>query len=183
MPTVAATRETLQRLLDDHLEVNAAVADEGDGVTVPSSLPGRFKHAERDIAALDGEQQTLLGSEIGQLFYRRRSRFTGRPAICWASSKASFARAHRRCSVTGLEFVERPGECPWKIKLNRACSIFLPAALWALHSVRSSIFARGRRDAANFVFKLWNYQRGVAEYNAGRFTEGAASFSQAADTG
>ena len=59
--------ETLQRLLDDHLEVNAAVADEGDGVTV-LRLARQIQHAERDIAALDGEQQTLLGSEIGQLF-------------------------------------------------------------------------------------------------------------------
>ena len=67
--------ETLQRLLDDHLEINAAMlnkganngADEGDGVTL-LRLAQQIQHAVRDIAALDGEHQTLLGSEIGQLF-------------------------------------------------------------------------------------------------------------------
>ena len=59
--------ETLQRLLDDHLEVNAAVADEGDGVTL-LRLARQIQHAVRDIARLDGEQQTLLQSEIGQLY-------------------------------------------------------------------------------------------------------------------
>ena len=59
--------ETLQRLLDDHLEVNAAVADEGDGVTV-LRLARQIQHAVRDIAALDREHQALLQSEIGQLY-------------------------------------------------------------------------------------------------------------------
>ena len=59
--------ETLQRLLDDHLEVNAAGADEGDGVTL-LRLARQIQHAVRDIARLDGEQQTLLQSEIGQLY-------------------------------------------------------------------------------------------------------------------
>ena len=52
----------------------------------------------------------------------------------------------------------------------------------ALHSVRSSIFARGRRDAANSSSNT-DYQRAVAAYNAGRFPDAAASFSQAADQG
>jgi len=51
-----------------------------------------------------------------------------------------------------------------------------------LHSGRSSIFARGRRDAANSSSNP-DYQRGVAAYNAGRFSEAAASFSQAAEQG
>jgi hypothetical protein len=59
--------ETLQRLLDDHLEVNASVADEGDGLAL-LRLVRQIQHVERDIAALDREQQTLLGSEIGQLY-------------------------------------------------------------------------------------------------------------------
>jgi hypothetical protein len=59
--------ETLQRLLDDHLEVNAALADVGDGVTL-LRLVRQIQHAERDIARLDGEEQTLLQSEIGQLY-------------------------------------------------------------------------------------------------------------------
>jgi hypothetical protein len=52
----------------------------------------------------------------------------------------------------------------------------------SVHSVRSSIFARGRRDAAN-SFSNSDYQNGVAEYNAGRFLEAAASFRLAADQG
>src|ERR1700678_3255653 len=51
-----------------------------------------------------------------------------------------------------------------------------------LHSVRSSIFARGRRDAANSSSNP-DYLRGVAAYNAGRFLEAAASFGKAADQG
>jgi hypothetical protein len=59
--------ETLQRLLDDHLEVNASVADEGDGLAL-LRLVRQIEHVERDIAALDSEHQTLLRSEIGQLY-------------------------------------------------------------------------------------------------------------------
>ena len=63
--------ETLQRLLDDHLEVNAATAQagayQGDTPTL-LRLARQIQHAERDIAALDRENQTLLASEIGQLY-------------------------------------------------------------------------------------------------------------------
>ena len=59
--------DTLQRLLDDHLEVNASAADEGDGVTL-LRLARQIQHAVRDIAALDREHQALLQSEIGQLY-------------------------------------------------------------------------------------------------------------------
>ena len=68
--------ETLQRLLDDQLEVNAAMSDKGADASVSDESDGlallrlvrQIQHAERDIAALDGEHQTLLGSEIGQLY-------------------------------------------------------------------------------------------------------------------
>jgi hypothetical protein len=63
--------ETLQRLLDDQLEVNAAIADEGadEGDSLQLlRLVRQIQHAERDIAALDREHQTLFGSEIGQLY-------------------------------------------------------------------------------------------------------------------
>lgn len=59
--------ETLQRLLDDHLEINAAVAGEGDGLLLQRVMR-QIQHAERDIAALDREHATLLSSEIGQLY-------------------------------------------------------------------------------------------------------------------
>jgi hypothetical protein len=58
--------ETLQRLLDDHLEISAA-AGESDALTI-KRVTRQIQHAERDIAALHREQETLLGSEIGQLF-------------------------------------------------------------------------------------------------------------------
>jgi hypothetical protein len=63
--------ETLQRLLDDHLEVNAALADEGSDERDRLAflrLVRQIQHAERDNAALDREYQKLLGSEIGQLY-------------------------------------------------------------------------------------------------------------------
>jgi len=59
--------ETLQRLLDDHLEINAAVTHEGDAPAL-LRLVRQIQHAERDIAVLDRENQTLLASEIGQLY-------------------------------------------------------------------------------------------------------------------
>jgi hypothetical protein len=59
--------ETLQRLLDDHLEVNATVGDEGEGAEL-LRVARQIQHAERDVAALDGERERLLASEIGQLY-------------------------------------------------------------------------------------------------------------------
>jgi uncharacterized protein len=52
----------------------------------------------------------------------------------------------------------------------------------SLHSVRSSIFARGRRDAQNSSSNS-NYQRGASEYNAGSFVEAVNSFRAAAEQG
>jgi hypothetical protein len=59
--------ETLQRLLDDRLEIDAAGADEGDSLALLRVMR-QIQHAERDLAALDREQEMLLGSEIGQLY-------------------------------------------------------------------------------------------------------------------
>ena len=58
--------ETLQRLLDDHLEVNASNAEEGVAAELVRMMR-QIQHAERDLAALDEEQERVLGSEIGQL--------------------------------------------------------------------------------------------------------------------
>jgi len=58
--------ETLQRLLDDHHEISASIA--GEGATAELlRITRQIQHAERDIAALDAEQHTLLASEIAQL--------------------------------------------------------------------------------------------------------------------
>jgi hypothetical protein len=58
--------ETLQRLLDDHLEINASVAGEGAAAEM-LRITRQIQHAERDMARLDVEWNSLLGSEIAQL--------------------------------------------------------------------------------------------------------------------
>lgn len=58
--------ETLQRLLDDYREINASIADEGAAAEL-LRITRQIQHAERDIAALDAERQTLLASDIAQL--------------------------------------------------------------------------------------------------------------------
>ncbi|MBT9332441.1 hypothetical protein [Paracidobacterium acidisoli] len=58
--------ETLQRLLDDHREINASIAGEGAAAEL-LRITRQIRHAERDIAVLDAEQHTLLASEIAQL--------------------------------------------------------------------------------------------------------------------
>lgn len=58
--------ETLQRLLDDHREVNASIAGEGAAAEL-ARITRQIRHAQRDLAALDREQQALLSGEIGQL--------------------------------------------------------------------------------------------------------------------
>ena len=58
--------EVLQRLLDDHLEINAAIAGESSSAEI-LRITRQIRHAERDIARLDVEQQSLLSSEIAQL--------------------------------------------------------------------------------------------------------------------
>jgi hypothetical protein len=58
--------ETLQRLLDDHREINATIAGE-DTTAELLRITRQIQHAERDIAALDAEQHILLSSEIAQL--------------------------------------------------------------------------------------------------------------------
>jgi len=58
--------ETLQRLLDDHLEINSSVAGEGPAAEL-LRITRQVQHAERDIANLEAERHTLLSSEIAQL--------------------------------------------------------------------------------------------------------------------
>jgi hypothetical protein len=59
--------ETLQRLLDDHREINASIAGEGAADEL-FRIMRQISHAERDIATLDAEHRTLLSSEIAQLY-------------------------------------------------------------------------------------------------------------------
>jgi hypothetical protein len=58
--------ETLQRLLDDHREINATVANEGTAAEM-LRMTRQIRHAERDISRLDYERDSLLSSEIAQL--------------------------------------------------------------------------------------------------------------------
>ena len=58
--------ETLQRLLDDHHEINASIAGEGIAAEL-LRITRQIQHAERDIATLDAERHTILASELAQL--------------------------------------------------------------------------------------------------------------------
>ncbi|CAN5748468.1 hypothetical protein BH10ACI4_BH10ACI4_00880 [soil metagenome] len=58
--------EALQRLLDDHREINASIDGEGSAAEL-LRITRQIQHAERDIATLDAERHTLLTGEIGQL--------------------------------------------------------------------------------------------------------------------
>jgi hypothetical protein len=58
--------EMLQRLLDDHREINAAVAGETTAAEL-LRITRQIRHAERDIARLDTERHGLVASEIAQL--------------------------------------------------------------------------------------------------------------------
>ena len=58
--------DTLQRLLDDHLEINASIAGEGAAAEL-LRITRQIQHAERDITTLDAERHTLLSGEVAQL--------------------------------------------------------------------------------------------------------------------
>lgn len=58
--------ETLQRLLDDYSEVNAASAEEGAAAELQRMLR-QVRHAERDLATLEAEGEALRMSELGLL--------------------------------------------------------------------------------------------------------------------
>jgi hypothetical protein len=59
--------EMLQRLLDDHREINASIAGEGAAAEL-QRITRQIQHAERDIAKLDAERSALFTGEIAQLF-------------------------------------------------------------------------------------------------------------------
>jgi len=58
--------DLLERMLDDHREINASIAGEGPAAEL-LRITRQLRHAERDIANLEAERQTLLASEIAQL--------------------------------------------------------------------------------------------------------------------
>ena len=58
--------ETLQRLLDDHLEITASIIGEDDAAEL-LRITRQIRHAERDIALLEDERNTLLAGDIAQL--------------------------------------------------------------------------------------------------------------------
>jgi hypothetical protein len=59
--------ETLERLLDDYREINASIAGEGAAAEL-LRITRQTQHAERDIATLDAERDTLLSGEVAQLY-------------------------------------------------------------------------------------------------------------------
>lgn len=96
--------ETLQRLLDDHREIHASIAGEGT-VAELQRITRQIQHAQRDIATLDAEQDTLLASEIGQMYQEAETTVgSGRNFLeeLAASLREQIADARRR-----FEFVDR----------------------------------------------------------------------------
>jgi uncharacterized protein len=68
-------------------------------------------------------------------------------------------------------------------KLGKAGLQHIPiGSALSLHSTRSDIFARGRRDADNAASNP-HYRQAVTDYNARNFTEAAAGFRRAAEQG
>ena len=97
--------ETLQRLLDDHLEVNASNTDEGVGAEL-TRMMRQIQHAERDIAALGAEQERLLASEIGQLQLEARTASEeGRDLLAElaAGLREQIAESERRFELVNLQ--------------------------------------------------------------------------------
>jgi len=95
--------DTLERLLDDHREISAA-AGESDALTL-KRVTRQIEHAERDLAALDREQQTLLASEIGQLFTDAET--AGRNDRDLLAELAATLRERITDAQYRLEFTER----------------------------------------------------------------------------
>jgi hypothetical protein len=58
--------ETLQRLLDDHREINASIIGE-DAAAELLRITRQILHAERDVATIEAERDTLLAGDIAQL--------------------------------------------------------------------------------------------------------------------
>ena len=58
--------EALERLLDDHREIHASIDGEGAAAEL-LRITRQIRHAERDIAALDRERDTLLAGELAIL--------------------------------------------------------------------------------------------------------------------
>jgi hypothetical protein len=96
--------EALQRLLDDHREINASIAGEG-AATELIRITRQIEHAERDIATLDAEQRTLLASEIAQLYHDAEAAAREHRELLTelaASLREQVAEARRR-----FEFIDR----------------------------------------------------------------------------
>jgi hypothetical protein len=97
--------ETLQRLLDDHREINASVAGESSAAEL-LRMTRQIRHAERDIARLDEEQHSLLSSEIAQLQVDAEAAATQHRdllAELATGIREQIAEAQRRFDLLGLQ--------------------------------------------------------------------------------
>src|SRR5580704_3246785 len=168
--------ETLQRLLDDHREINASIAGEGAAAEL-LRITRQIQHAERDIATLDAERHTLLAGEVAQL--HRDAEAAAREHRDLLTELATSLREQIADAQRRFERMENSMEDKAKAGLQH-----LPTgSALSLHSPkRSSIIARGRRDAANAASNP-HYRQGVTDYNAHNFAEAAASFGLAAEQG
>jgi chromosome segregation ATPase len=97
--------EMLQRLLDDHREINASVAGESTSAEL-LRIARQIQHAERDLARLDTERNSLLGSEIAQLYGdAEAASLEHRDLLAELSSgiRAQIADAQHRFDVLALQ--------------------------------------------------------------------------------
>ncbi len=91
--------ETLQRMLDDRLEITAEDGPAGEMLRVTRQIG----HAERDLAALNTEETALLNSEIGQLFAESTAA-VGRDLI---EELAAGLREQIAAAVYRFDFIDR----------------------------------------------------------------------------
>lgn len=96
--------EMLQRLLDDHREINASIAGEGAAAEL-LRITRQIRHAERDIAALEAERHTLLAGEIAQL--HRDAEAAAREHRDLLTELATKLREHIADAKYRFDFVDR----------------------------------------------------------------------------
>ena len=104
--------ETLQRLLDDHREINASIAGEGAAAEL-LRITRQIQHAERDIATLDAERRSADGRRNCPIASRRGGCCPRTPRYAYGAGYEP-ARADCRCAAA-LRTYRPADQCAWKI--------------------------------------------------------------------
>ena len=96
--------EILQRLLDDHREIHTSIAGE-DTAAELLRITRQIQHAHRDIARLNAEHDSLLASEIGQMYQDAET--AGREHRDYLTELATSLREQVADARLRFEFVDR----------------------------------------------------------------------------